>query len=143
MTTLQWTHWSLLQEVTIVADNGQVAASQSGLSQLLARLGRRELQACLDEASDAASRHRISSESPITDPGRSPRLPDSGALPISIGVTYDIVLGVFSVGTAYLHEFAVGSTATRDFSATPSAGVLIGKYASNVNVFSVGTKLRF
>jgi long-chain fatty acid transport protein len=141
MTTLQWTHWGLLQEVTIVADNGQVQRLNLGFrSSWFGSVGVNYkpvwMQHLMLQAGTGFD------ESPITDPVRSPRLPDSGRIPISIGATYDIVPRAFSVQVAYLHEFAVGSTAT-DYSATPAAGVLIGKYASSVNVFSVGTKLRF
>jgi long-chain fatty acid transport protein len=141
MGTLQWTHWSLLQEATIVAANGQVQRLDLGFrSSWFGSVGVNHKPAWANGLMLQAGVGF--DESPVTDRTRSPRLPDSGRVPFSFGATYEAIPNLLNVQFAYLHEFTVNSTASR-FSASPAAGVLLGKYSTSADVISVGTRLRF
>jgi long-chain fatty acid transport protein len=140
MATLQWTDWALLQELTIVSSNGQVQRLNLGYrSSWFGSIGVNYSPAWAPGLMLQAGTGF--DESPITDATRSPRLPDSGRLPVAIGFTYQLTPSL-SLQGAYLHEFQIGSTSS-NFSASPSAGVLVGSYATSVNVFSLGSKVRF
>jgi hypothetical protein len=138
-TTEQWTNWAQLQEVKNLPDNERVQRLNLGFrSSWFGSVGVNRKPVWLKNLMLQAGSGFY--KSLITDPVRSPRLRDCERIPISIW-RHSRMPRVFTVQFVHLHEFVVGSR-SMDFSASPGAGVLIGKYASSVNVFSVGRKLR-
>jgi hypothetical protein len=138
-TTEQWTNWAQLQKVTNLPDNGWVQRLNPGFrSSWFGSVGVNRKPVWLKNLMLQAGSGFY--KNLITDPVRSPRLRDCERIPISIW-RHSRMPRVLTVQVVHLHEFVVGSS-SMDFSASPGARVLIGKYSSSVNVFSVGRKLR-
>ena len=138
MFDVQWTHWSLLQSVTITTQNGapptvipenwrdtafvSIGSSYQATDKLL-------LQAGL-----------YYDESPVTDANRTSRLPDNNRYGIGVGLTY-AAFGKVDLQVAYLHVFF--PTGTINETASPTSGTLIGKYSLSTNAASIGIRVRF
>ncbi len=147
MGTVQWTHWSLIQEISIDTYNPvehKPLAPEStpidfnstwmesvGLNWRLPMLPRLMLQSGVlyDEgANDNAT--------------RGPRLPDEDRIGASGGFSYEITPRI-RLRAAYLHEFPTGSNRVDYTNNFPSAGALIGKFANNADVVSAGVTMKF
>ena len=138
MFDVQWTHWSLLQSVTITTQNGapptvipenwrdtafvSIGSSYQATDKLL-------LQAGL-----------YYDQSPVTDANRTSRLPDNNRYGIGVGLTY-AAFGKVDLQVAYLHVFF--PTGTINETASPTSGTLIGKYSLSTNAASIGIRVRF
>jgi long-chain fatty acid transport protein len=140
LVTVQWTDWSLLQQLSIVGANGQTTTLPLQLrSTWLGSLGANYrpvwapglmLQTGLGF-----------DESAVTDATRSPLLPGRDAIILGVGLTYAVRSNA-SVQFAFLHEFGVGPNGI-SYSANPTAGVLTGSYATSANLVSLGMNWRF
>jgi long-chain fatty acid transport protein len=140
LATVQWTHWSLLQELSIIGDNGQVTVMPLQLrSTWLGSVG---------------ANYRLISipglmlqvglgfdETPVTDSTRSPRLTGQSVVILGAGLSYDTTAHA-SVRAAFLRELGVGSGGVM-YSANATAGELIGSYNSAVTVVGLGINWRF
>jgi len=140
MATAQWTHWSLLQQVTVAGANGQaenlaIRFRSTWFASLGANYRPRWAPRLMLQAGTGFD------QSPADDTTRSPRIPTRATVPLGVGLTY-AVLPSASLQLAYLHEFGVGNSGV-DFSSIPAAGRLIGAYASHADVVSVGAKVVF
>jgi long-chain fatty acid transport protein len=138
MSDVQWTHWSLLQNVTIRTRNGapptvipenwrdtafvSIGASYQATDKLL-------LQAGL-----------YYDESPVTDANRTSRLPDNNRYGTGFGLTY-AALGNVDLQVAYLHVFY--PTGTIKETTSPTSGTLVGRYSLSANAASIGIRVRF
>ncbi len=140
LATAEWTHWSLLQQLTVVGANGQSEGLAFGFhstwfGSVGANYRPRWAPKLMLQAGIGYD------ESPVGNTARSPRLPTRSDIPLGIGMTY-AVLPNASLQFAYLHEFGVGNSGV-NFSATPSAGTLIGSYSTHADVVSIGATLKF
>jgi long-chain fatty acid transport protein len=140
LATVQWTDWSLLQQLSIVGANGQTTTLPLLLhSSWLGALGANYrpvwapglmLQAGL--AFD---------ESAATDATRSPELPGRDTIKLGLGFSYAILPNA-QLQFAFLRDFGIGPNAI-NYSANPMAGVLSGSYTTNDNLVSLGATWRF
>ena len=140
MATAEWTHWSALQQLSVTGANGTSEAlalrfhstwfGSVGANYRPHWAPKLVLQAGIGF-----------DESPVDNSTRSPRLPVQNEVPLGVGFTYTVLPSV-SLQFAYLHAFGVGDGAV-SFSNSPSAGTLVGSYATSVDVVSVGSKWIF
>jgi long-chain fatty acid transport protein len=140
LVTLQWTDWSLLQQLSITAANGQTTTLPLRLRNTwLGSLGANYRPATIPGLMLQAGLGF--DESTGTDSTRSPRLPGRDLIVLGLGFTYEILPDA-SLQAAFLHEFGVGANGI-SYSSSPSAGVLIGSYNTSVNLVAIGLNLRF
>jgi long-chain fatty acid transport protein len=140
LATLQWTDWSLLQQLSITAANGQTTTLPLRLRNTwLGSLGANYRPATIPRLMLQAGLGF--DESAGTDNTRSPRLPGRDLIVLGLGFTYEILPDA-SLQAAFLHEFGVGANRI-SYSSSPSAGVLIGSYDTSVSLVAVGLNLRF
>ena len=140
MADLQWTGWSSLKDLTFVRAEGAV------------------LQSTPENFDDTwrvsvGANYRVNDkwmvrggvaydESPVNDIDRTPRLPDSDRVWLSIGAQYKHSNHlIFDAGYTYI--FVDDSTIDTNAGSTAQYGLLRGNYKSNVNIFSVQAVLRF
>lgn len=140
MATTQWTHWSLLQQLTVVGANGQTESlairfRSTWFASLGANYRPRWAPRLMLQTGTGFD------QSPVDNTTRSPRIPTRASVPLGVGLTY-AVLPNASLQLAYLHEFGVGNSGV-NFSSTPTAGRLVGSYADHADVVSVGAKVTF
>ncbi len=140
MATAQWTHWSLLQQLTVVGANGQtetlaVRFASTWFGSLGANYRPRWEPRLMLQAGIGYD------QSPVDNTTRSPRIPVGADVPLGVGLSYALLPNA-SVQLAYLHEFGVGNNGV-NFSNGPTAGRLVGSYATHADVVSVGAKLTF
>jgi long-chain fatty acid transport protein len=140
LATLQWTDWSLLQQVSIIGVNGQTTTLPLQLrSTWLGSVGTNYRPGPIPGLMLQAGLGF--DESVATDSTRTPRLPARSNIILGLGFTYEILPNA-SLQAAFLHEFGVGQNGI-SYSASPSAGVLIGSYDPSVTVISLGLNWRF
>jgi long-chain fatty acid transport protein len=140
LATLQWTDWSLLQQLSITTANGQTTTLPLQLRNTwLGSLGANYRPATIPRLMLQAGLGF--DESAGTDNTRSPRLPGRDLIVLGLGFTYEILPDA-SLQAAFLHEFGVGANRI-SYSSSPSAGVLIGSYDTSVSLVAVGLNLRF
>jgi long-chain fatty acid transport protein len=140
LVTLQWTHWSLLKQLSIVGDNGQTTTLPLRLrSTWLGSVGANYRPAAMPNLMLQAGIGF--DESAVTDNTRSPRLPGRDTLILGLGFTYEIQPNA-SIQTAFLHDFGVGPDRI-NYSANATAGVLTGSYTTSASVIAVGVNWRF
>lgn len=140
LATLQWTDWSLLQQVSIIGVNGQTTTLPLQLrSTWLGSVGTNYRPGPIPGLMLQAGLGF--DESVATDSTRTPRLPARSNIILGLGFTYEILPNA-SLQAAFLHEFGVGQNGI-SYSASPSAGVLIGSYDTSVTVISLGVNWRF
>jgi long-chain fatty acid transport protein len=140
LATVQWTDWSLLQQVSIIGANGQTTTlplqlRNTWLGSVGANYRPGSIQGLMLQAGLGFD------ESAVTDSTRSPRLPARSNIILGLGFTYEILPNA-SLQAAFLHEFGVGPNGI-SYSGSPSAGVLIGSYDTSVTVISLGLNWRF
>ncbi len=140
MATAQWTHWSLLQQLNVIGANGQteglaVRFRSTWFGSLGANYRPRWAPRLMLQTGIGYD------QSPVNDTTRSPRIPTRADVPLGIGLTY-AVLPNASLQLAYLHEWGVGDSGV-NFSNAPTAGRLVGAYATHADVVSIGAKVTF
>jgi len=147
MATVQWTHWSLIQNLTVGVYNPR---SHTALAPESTPIGfnstwmesvgvnwrpppwpRLMLQAGL-----------LHDQGANTDVTRGPRLPDEDRIGASGGVSYAITPRI-RLRAAYLHEFPSGSTHASYTNNFAGAGTLIGNFLNNADVVSAGVAMQF
>jgi long-chain fatty acid transport protein len=138
MADLQWTHWSLLRSLAVVPSSGapitvlplnwrntwfgSVGASYRITEKLLLQGGFGY------------------DESPVTDSNRNTRIPDSDRFNLGVGATYALLPNV-NLQAAYLHTFFADASINN--SATPTSGVIVGRYRNSSNALSLGAAVKF
>lgn len=140
LATLQWTHWSLLKQLSIVGDNGQTTTLPLRLrSTWLGSVGTNYRPATIPDLMLQAGLGF--DESAVTNSTRSPRLAGRNTVILGLGFTYEIFPNT-SVQAAFLQDFGVGPNRI-NYSASATAGVLTGSYRTSASVISVGVNWRF
>jgi long-chain fatty acid transport protein len=140
MATVQWTHWSLIQDLSVktatAVESTPIGFNSTwmesvGANWRLPALPQLMLQGGLlyDEAAN-------------NDVTRGPRLPDEARIGPTVGFSYDIT-PTMRVRLAYLHEFPSGSQHTDYSNHFPNAGTLIGTYVNDADVLSAGVTMKF
>lgn len=140
LATAQWTHWSLLQQLNVIGANGQteglaIRFHSTWFGSLGANYRPRWAPRVMFQTGVGYD------QSPADDTTRSPRIPTRADIPLGIGLTY-AVLPNASLQLAYLHEWGVGNSGV-NFSSAPTAGRLVGSYATHADVVSIGAKVTF
>jgi long-chain fatty acid transport protein len=140
MATAQWTHWSVLQELSVIGANG--ASEALPLKFRSTWFGSVGANYHPHWAPKLMLQTGVGfDQSPVDNATRSPRLPTRNDIPLGVGLAYAFRPDV-SIQLAYLHEFSVGDSGT-SFSNGPTAGILLGSYSNSVNVVSVGSRWIF
>ncbi len=138
MSDLQWTHWSLLKEITIAPLNGAPTTNLplNWRSTWFVGVGTsyRVLDTLLLQTGFSYD------QSPVPDFYRTSRVPDSDRYNLGVGVTWSVLPNV-NLQAAYLHTFFANAPISN--SATPSAGTIQGKYDVSADSVSLGATLKF
>src|SRR6185437_5271657 len=139
MADVQWTEWSLIQNVNIVPTNPLLPGStlkENWRDTWFASVGvnYRVTDKLTLQGGFAFD------QSPVTDANRTTRLPDGDRYELGVGVQY-AVLPNLTLQAAYLHGF-VGDVSI-DNAASATSGVIRGHYSNSVNTWSFGAALRF
>ena len=138
MSDLQWTHWSLLQNVTVTPQNGAppTVVPENWHDTAFISIG---------SSYQATDKLRLQAglfydESPVTDANRTSRVPDNNRYGIGVGLTYAAFDNV-DLQVGYSHVFFPSGTINETTS--PTSGTLVGKYSVSTNVISIGIRVRF
>ncbi len=140
MTDLQWTHWSLFNVVNVVPTSplapgsttvenfrntwfASIGASYKLTPKLMLQTG---LAYDQTPVRNAAS--------------RTTRIPDYSRFELGIGATYALLEAV-NLQAGFLHEFA-GNVSIRN-AASPTSGVLVGRYHDSADTISLGVSAKF
>ncbi|OIQ96590.1 47 kDa outer membrane protein precursor [mine drainage metagenome] len=138
MSDLSWTHWSVLQNLNVVGDNGSSISStpENWRDTYFISLGANY------KPTDKWVIHTgvAYDQSPVTAANRTARIPDTNRYYTSLGVTYNVLSNV-SLDLAYAHLFADKGSITEE--ANSAAGVLTGSYNNSVDIVSTGITLKF
>jgi long-chain fatty acid transport protein len=141
LATAAWTHWWVLQQLSITTDNGLTTTTvplqlrDTWLGSLGANYRPATVPSLMLQAGLGFD------ESTGTESTRSPRLPGRDLVLLGVGFTYQIMPDA-SLQAAFLHEFGVGARGI-NYSSSPSAGTMIGSYSTSASVISVGLNFRF
>jgi len=139
LASLEWTDWSVLRGLDITPTNigvpGTVIA-ENWRDSWFVSIGAnyRVADAVLIQGGIAYD------ESPVTFRTRTTRIPDSDRFQIGTGVQYDVTSRL-ALQLAYSHMFFTGGPILN--SATPGAGLIVGKYSDSADTASIGARLRF
>lgn len=140
LATLQWTHWSVLQALTVIGANGSSSSlplhfNDSWMGSLGANYRPEFWPKLLLQGGVGLD------QSPVSNAYRTPRLPNPAEALIGLGATYELIPGL-NLQAAYLHEFGFGDSQI-SYSSRPTAGTLVGSYKTQVDVASLGLAWRF
>ncbi len=136
---ISWTDWSLLKTINVVA------ASPNASGSALVENWRNTV------AVSVGANYQVTQElmlqggfgfdqSPVTNPNRTSRIPDSNRYLVGVGAQYD-ALPNLTLQVAYAHVFFDSAEITSQEST--NAGVLVGKYSNAADTASLGVKYRF
>jgi len=140
LTTAQWTHWSLIQNISIKPagavettpiDFRNTWMGSIGMNWQPKILPRLTLQAGL-----------LYDQGANTNTTRGPRLPDEDRLGPGTGFSYALTAAT-TLRLAYLHEFADGQDHLHYSNGFPGAGTLIGTSNNNADVITAGLTMKF
>ena len=138
MADLEWTDWSLVNNVAIVTPNraSAIVFSQNWRNTWFGAIGAsfRPIKKLLIQGGIGYDM------SPVTDGNRTPRTPDANRFLVGAGVTYGLLDNV-NVQFAILEVLTGGAQINNSSSAT--AGTIRGTYSSRATVFGVGMAARF
>ena len=147
MGTVQWTHWSLIQDIVVNVYNPttqkQLAPESTPVgfnSTWMESIGVNWCPPAVPKLMLQAG--VLYDEGANDDTTRGARLPDESRLGTSGGFSYAITPKL-KLRAAYLHEFASGNNHVDYTNNFPSAGNLVGKYANNADVVSAGVAMQF
>ncbi len=135
---LQWTHWSVFNNITVVATNGltTTVTPERFRSTVFAAAGLNlKLTDKLMFQTGAGW-----DQSPVHDTNRTTRIPDYSRILAGVGLSY-AVLPNLTVTAAYLHLFAGDASINNAASAT--SGRLAGTYSNSDDSASLGVAFRF
>jgi long-chain fatty acid transport protein len=138
MADVQFTTWSVLQQLNVNYDNGRPASviAENWRNTWFGSVGASyawspQMKFLVGVGYD---------ESPITDQTRTARLPDTNRLLVSGGVSYQLNQYI-KANLAYQHIFTNGAVINQMGAA--GAGLLQGFYTSSANLISVSAEVRF
>ena len=135
---LQWTHWSVINNLTVVATNGLSASvtPENWRSTVFASVGLNlKLTDKLMFQTGAGY-----DQSPVHDSNRTTRIPDYSRVLAGVGLSY-AVLPNMTVTAAYLHLFAGDAGINNAASAT--SGRVVGSYSDSADSAALGVAYRF
>ncbi len=138
MADVQWTHWSLFKQLTIVPTNGGPVTTTPenwrntwfgsvGLSYKLTK--KLMLQGGVGY-----------DESPTTDSNRTTRIPDYSRVLLGVGASYAVLPNV-TLQASYLR--LIDGTVNISNAASATSGRVVGRYADNANSASLGVTVKF
>jgi long-chain fatty acid transport protein len=140
LATVQWTHWSLLQQLSLIGANGQTTTLPLRLrSNWFGSIGANYRPGSMPGLMLQAGLGF--DESAVTNSTRSPRLAARSNIILGLGFTYEILPDT-SLQAAFLHDFGVGPNRI-SYSGSASAGALIGSYNTSATLIGVGLNKRF
>lgn len=144
MGELDWTEWSVFDELRIEFDNPAQADSvtdEKWEDTWFAALGATYKPAETPWTFRFGVAH---DQAPLNISTRTPRIPDADRYWVSTGVSYDPTPWL-SIGAAYTHIFVDGADLNLRTSDTGSTfrGNLTGNYDSSIDIVSVSARLRF
>jgi len=135
---VQWTHWSLFKNVTVVPQNGgpleQTAENWRNTWLVGVGVNWQVLPKLLLQTGFSWD------QSPMTRSTRTTRIPDSDRYTLGVGAQYQLFPAT-TLQVAYAHGF-VAAAPIRN-SASPTAGVIDGRYDIHANTLSLGLRMRF
>jgi long-chain fatty acid transport protein len=142
MGSVEWTDWSLFNQLNITATNGSgtTTVQENWRNSWFAGIGTNyqvndRLMLQTGFAYD---------ESPVTNANRTTRVPDADHYDIGFGVQYAVLRNA-TLQFAYGHVFSPGGTINNTASPglpTPS-GTITGKYSDSDNSFTAGLDVKF
>jgi long-chain fatty acid transport protein len=140
LATLQWTDWSVLQELTVTGANG--ASSVLALHFHSSWMGSLGVNYRPAFAPKLLLQGGVGlDETPVSTADRTPRLPNPDNVILGCGVTYALTPDL-KLQAAYLQEISFGASGI-NYSSGPTAGNLTGSYKTRVSVVSLGVAWRF
>jgi long-chain fatty acid transport protein len=141
LSTVQWTHWSLIKNIVIYSPGAPESTPVNfrntwmgsiGANYRLPMLPRLMLQTGL-----------LYDEGANTNATRGPRLPDEDRIGASGGFSFALTKSM-SLRMSYLHEFpGFGGNKIDYTNGFPNAGTLVGSYANNADLVSAGVTMKF
>ncbi|HIJ39070.1 MAG TPA: hypothetical protein HPP80_09260 [Rhodospirillaceae bacterium] len=140
MSSVEWTHWSLIQTLNGIGANGLLLTS-------LPLKFRDTAMASLGTSYQANDKLALRAgiaydESPVTDTTRTARLPDSSRYWLSFGGSYTVMPGT-DLQLGYTHIIADKALITETTNALLATGTLNGSYDNAIDMVSLGVKVRF
>lgn len=140
MLDVQWTHWSLVNNLTVVPTNPGVPTTITRLNFRNSWFG--SVGASYKVTDKLTLQAGLAyDQTPIRDAAnRTTRLPDYDRWELGVGVTYAVASNI-NLQAGYLHEFA-GNVSIRS-AASATSGVIVGKYNDSADVVSLGATLKF
>jgi long-chain fatty acid transport protein len=140
LATVQWTDWSVLQELAVNGANG--VGSVLPLHFRSSWMGSLGVNYRPEFAPKLLLQGGVGlDESPVTNAAREPRLPNPANVILGCGVTYALTSDI-KLQAAYLQEISFGPSQI-NYSSGPTAGNLTGSYKTRVSVVSLGVGWRF
>ncbi len=141
---LQWTHWSLFNNLTVVRSTTGAVASFTQESWTNSWFG--ALGATYKVTDRLSLRGGVAyDQSPVKDEFRTARIPDQDRYWLAAGLGYEIAPG-FGVDLGYTHIFVDSGTISSAFPvplAGTATGTLTGSYQNHIDIVSLAAKLRF
>ncbi len=142
MGSVEWTEWSLFNNLTINPTNGGTSTITNedwhntwfvGIGTNYQLLDNLMLQSGFSF-----------DQSPVTDSNRTTRVPDANHYNIGFGAQYQILPST-SLQLAYLHVFTPGGNieSTASTSGLTPSGTIIGSYADSDNSVTMGVVMKF
>jgi long-chain fatty acid transport protein len=147
MGTVQWTHWSLIQDIVVDVYNPTTHKAQAPESTPVGFNSTWMESIGVNWRPPAVPKLMLQAgilydQGANDDETRGARLPDESRVGPTGGFSYAITPKI-KLRAAYLHEFASGSNHVNYTNGFPEAGTLIGKYANNADVVSAGVAMQF
>jgi long-chain fatty acid transport protein len=140
MADVQWTHWSLVNNLTIVPTTPGVPATVTQLNLRNSWFG--SVGASYKVTDKLMLQAGVAyDQTPIRNAAnRTTRLPDYDRWELGVGATYAVLSNV-NLQVGYVHEFA-GNVSIRS-AASPTSGVIVGTYNDSADVVSLGATIKF
>ncbi len=140
MGTAQWTHWGLIQTISIEIPGSVEPTPIHFRDTWMGAVGLNWRPIASEPL--MLQTGLLYDEGASTDATRGPRLPDEDRIGLGIGAAYALTRAI-DLRAAYLHEFPFGSNRTQYSNNFPGAGTLIGSFANNADLVSLGVAIRF
>lgn len=140
MADLQWTHWALFDDLTVVPTN-PLAPRTTNVQNF-----RNAWFASIGASYKLTPRLMLQTglaydQTPVRDAARrNTRIPDYDRFELGVGATYALFKTV-NLQAGFLHEFA-GNVSIRN-AASPSSGTVVGRYHDSADTVSLGMTMTF